>query len=184
MSLSLLGGECIVLTGPSGAGKTLLLRALADMDPADGEVRLDGVQRNELSGPEWRRQVGLLPAESHWWAERVGEHFAHAPSDDLSKLGFNVDVLNWQISRLSSGERQRLAIARLLTNRPRVLLLDEPTANLDPDNTSRVESLLKNYAQQCRAGMLWVSHDAEQAARVADRIFRIADGRLLLERKL
>jgi ABC-type multidrug transport system ATPase subunit len=95
--------------------------------------------------PDWRRRVGLLPAESGWWADRVGAHFittndarnpATTPTPILARLGFEPDVLDWDVQRLSSGERQRLGLARLLLNRPEVLLLDEATANLDPTRLS------------------------------------------------
>ncbi len=168
----------MVVQGPSGAGKSLLLRALADLDPTRGDVWLAGVARSTFAAPEWRRQVGLLPAESHWWAETVREHMATEPGDDLAAVGFDADVLTWSVSRLSSGERQRLALVRLLSNRPRALLLDEPTANLDEVNASRVESLVRRYTEQHRAGLLWVSHDPDQAARLASRVMRMAAGRL------
>ncbi|HEX6115286.1 MAG TPA: ABC transporter ATP-binding protein, partial [Geminicoccaceae bacterium] len=68
-------GECVAVMGPSGAGKTRLLRAIADLDPNRGEVVADGVDRARLSGPACRRMVGYLPAESGWWADTVGAHF-------------------------------------------------------------------------------------------------------------
>jgi len=74
-SFSLSVGECIAIQGPSGGGKTLLLRAIADLDPNEGIVCLDGRDRTAMSGPEWRRLVGYLPAEPGWWADTVGEHF-------------------------------------------------------------------------------------------------------------
>jgi len=74
-SFSLSAGECIAIRGPSGGGKTLLLRAVADLDPSEGIVCLEGRDRTTISGPEWRRQVGYLPAEPGWWADTVSEHF-------------------------------------------------------------------------------------------------------------
>jgi ABC-type iron transport system FetAB ATPase subunit len=178
VSLALEVGECVALRGPSGSGKTLLLRALADMDIVQGQVWLAGAPRDEIPAPIWRRQVGLLTAESHWWSDRVRAHFAAEPGDELAALGFHADVLDWSVSRLSSGERQRLAVARLLVIRPRVLLLDEPTANLDVANARRVEALVQRYLQQHQAGTLWVTHDAEQSARVARRVIVLGDGRV------
>ena len=75
-SFALSMGECIALRGPSGAGKTLLLRAIADLDPNAGTVILENRDRSTIPGPEWRRLVGYVPAEPGWWAETVGEHFA------------------------------------------------------------------------------------------------------------
>ncbi|MBN1464243.1 ATP-binding cassette domain-containing protein, partial [candidate division KSB1 bacterium] len=85
----------------------------------------------------------------------------------------------WQVSRLSSGERQRLGLVRLLANRPAVLLLDEPTANLDPRFVGEVEAMLNRYKEQRPASLIWVSHDRGQLERVADRLFEIRDQRLL-----
>ena len=129
-SLSLSAGECIAIRGPSGAGKTLLLRAIADLDPNEGLVCLDGRDRSTIAGPEWRRLVGYVPAEPGWWADTVGEHFSGwtAALAVVRDLGFPKEAKAWPITRLSTGERPRLALIRALMVRPKVLLLDEPTA--------------------------------------------------------
>lgn len=179
VDLTLNRTECVCVSGPSGAGKTLLLRALADLDRHDGEVLLDGRPLDTFAGPEWRRQVGLLPPESAWWHDRVGAHFPLEDKELLPALALPPEIMGWSIARLSSGERQRLALIRLLANRPRVLLLDEPTANLDPASVERVEALLLRYRQQTNAAILWVSHDPAQIARVASRHLRLQEGRLV-----
>jgi len=200
--------ECVALSGPSGCGKTLLLRALADLDPTEGTVSLDGADRNAMSAPQWRKQVGWLPAEAAWWADAVGDHFGGRRSEDggqkdsatgkkqqaptplvskigkgealalrsaklqrscLEQLGFEQDVLEWRIERLSTGEKQRLALVRLLLNEPKVLLLDEPTAALDVSNVWKVEEVIAEYRNATGAAVVWVSHNPEQIARVADR---------------
>lgn len=181
-NLHIRDGECVALSGPSGSGKTLLLRAIADLDPHEGEARVDGEAQSAMSGPEWRRRVGFLPAESQWWYERAGDHFDCDARHLLSALGLPGEALNWEVHRLSSGERQRLALARLLCGRPRVLLLDEVTANLDPESSESLEQLILDYRQSEGAAVLWVSHDRVQRARVADRSFLITDGRLEEER--
>ncbi len=181
VALRIFPGEILGLHGDSGSGKTLLLRALADLDVNRGEVLLEGQARESFSGPEWRRRVGLLPAESHWWSDTIAPHAKRWPMEILAALGFSVDVLNWQTGRLSSGEKQRLALARLLANRPRVLLLDEPTANLDSGNTNIVEQIIGDYLRKARAGALWVSHDPEQLARVARRRAGMRNGRFEME---
>jgi len=178
ISFRLGAGELVCLSGPSGAGKTLLLRALADLDANSGRVVLDGVPRPQITAPLWRRQVAYLPAESRWWAATVGEHFPDVQQSLLTELGFAPDVGSWQVERLSSGERQRLALARMLANQPRVLLLDEPTANLDPENIGIVERLVTEYIRVQQAACLWVTHAPEQIARIADRALYLDAGRI------
>ncbi len=179
VDLEVAAGECVCLSGPSGAGKSLLLRAIADLDPCAGEVALAGAVRERMPAPQWRRRVGLLPAESQWWRERVGDHFAAPPPGDwLRRLGFADGVMDWAVARASTGERQRLALLRLLANGPEALLLDEPTAALDPANVRAVEALVAEYRTGHDAPVLWVSHDPEQIARVSSRHCRIEHGRV------
>ena len=175
--------ECVCIHGASGSGKTLLLRAIADLDPHQGEASLDGAGCSTLPPPEWRRSVALVVAESQWWSEHVREHFAHGVNPAwLERLGLPVDAIDWQVARCSTGEKQRLALLRSLMQGPAVLLLDEPTGNLDQDSTRRVEALLDDYRQQQPAALLWVTHDPEQIRRVARRSFALRNG--LLEEDL
>lgn len=172
-SLSVPSGKCLCLSGPSGVGKTVLLRAIADLDPSDGKVFLGNVEHMSVDGPTWRRKVGLLPADSYWWLERVGAHFAEAQITGLEQLGFDAKVLDRRIAGLSTGERQRLALLRLLSQRPKALLLDEPTASLDPKNVRRVERLIDTYRSEHKTPVLWVSHDPRQIKRVGDHHLRM-----------
>lgn len=182
VSLDVDAGELTLISGPSGSGKSLLLRAIADLDPHQGEVRLDGTARSAIPAPEWRRRVALLPAESFWWAEDVGGHFPDDhPLDTLAHLGFEPDVLDWEIARLSTGERQRLALARLLARTPDALLLDEATANLDPTNRERVETLVESERLERGLPVLWVSHDPEQRLRLGGRRLLIRERNLVDE---
>jgi len=172
-SLRINGGECLGLIGASGAGKSLLLRAIADLDPHGGRLLLDDMDCDQVPAPLWRRQVALLPAESGWWQDRVEDHFHDFSGLDpaaLGSLGLSPEVGGWQVSRLSTGEKQRLAILRMLENQPRAMLLDEPTASLDAANVTAVEEMLLAYGRDKPAAMLWVSHDPDQLARVADEV--------------
>jgi len=173
-SLHIDAGECVSLRGPSGSGKSLLLRAIADLDPHDGQVSLDGTANSQIAAPHWRQQVALLPVESQWWFDEVGAHFTDDHCPWFEPLGFSSETMHWQVSRLSSGEKQRLALARTLMNKPRVLLLDEPTASLDPQTAAAVEQLIGDYRRDTGAAVLWVSHDTQQAERVADRQLQLS----------
>ena len=179
LDLILENKQCIGVYGESGCGKSLMLRALADLDEHQGEVRLDDVAAQQMPAPQWRKQVALLPAESQWWFDTVGEHFTQLDKDALALLGFNKDVSDWQVSRLSSGEKQRLALLRVLQNRPHVLLLDEPTANLDRENTRLFETFVADYIVQTNACALWVSHDVQQLQRVCNQVYELSRGRLV-----
>jgi ABC-type iron transport system FetAB ATPase subunit len=172
-SLTLKASECVGLHGPSGVGKTRLLRAIADLDPHTGTVHLEGVARSRLRPPEWRRRVALLPAESQWWLDRVRDHFSAPPHMAMAELDLDPALLDRPVSQLSSGERQRFALLRLLANRPEVLLLDEPTANLDEGNRERVEATIALYRRETGAAVLWVGHDDRQLRRVAGRLLKM-----------
>ncbi len=178
-SFTVADGECVALRGPSGAGKSLLMRAIADLDPSSGRVSLDGDERSAMSAPAWRRQVAYVPAEPGWWSDTVGDHFSDwAKAEELiADLGLPREARGWPVARASTGERQRLALARALALDPRVLLLDEPTSGLDADAGGRAEALIEER-RRAGASVLWVTHDGEQAARVASRLLTIEAGRL------
>jgi ABC-type iron transport system FetAB ATPase subunit len=174
-------GECIAIQGPSGAGKSVLLRMLADLDPHDGDALLDGRAATSMPAPDWRALVVYQAAEPAWWAPTARAHFGAGDlpfvDSTLAALGLAPALLDAPIERLSTGERQRLALVRSLARQPRVLLLDEPTAALDPDAVARVEALLRERLAQGLA-MLVVTHAPDQARRLAQRVFRVQDGRL------
>ncbi|MDH5483684.1 MAG: energy-coupling factor ABC transporter ATP-binding protein [Gammaproteobacteria bacterium] len=180
VDLAIEAGECIGLTGESGSGKSLLLRAIADLDEHRGDVLLGDVNCKSVAAPEWRQQVALLPADSQWWFDTVGEHFNATDTELFQRLGFKPQVADWMVSRLSSGEKQRLALIRMLASQPRVLLLDEPTANLDRQNTTGFEQIVADYLATHNACAIWVSHDREQLQRITHKIYTIEKGRLNL----
>ena len=185
VSLDLAASESISIAGPSGVGKSLLLRAIADLDPHSGHIFLDDIECSSITPAEWRGKVGLLPSESQWWEDIVADHFPGNVQEDLTfstwtaSLNLEKSIFSSQVNRLSSGERQRLALIRLLVNSPRVLLLDEPTASLDTINTEQVEKIIAEYLHDRNASAIWVSHNSAQAQRVASRHFCF-EGKVLL----
>lgn len=177
VNLTIEPGECMGLSGESGSGKTLLLRAIADMDEHGGQVYAEDIAQDQVKAHEWRRRVMLLPAESQWWFDTIDQHFS-AQAKYIEALGFGQEVMRWNISRCSSGEKQRLSVLRMLSNCPRVLLLDEPTANLDSCNIARVEDLIHRYLSEHNAVAIWVSHDASQLERVSQQQCHLSGGKL------
>lgn len=180
-SFELHGGECLAIQGPSGAGKSVCLRMLADLDPHEGEVLLDGRPARSMTAPAWRAQVVYQAAEPAWWEATPRAHFPpgqHAfAATVMAALGLAPTLLDNEIDRLSTGERQRLALVRSLACRPRVLLLDEPTASLDPESVLRAEALLQAQLAEGMAIVI-VTHSNEQAQRLGGRIFRLEKGQL------
>ncbi|MDH2052134.1 ABC transporter ATP-binding protein [Achromobacter marplatensis] len=179
VSLDLAAGECAAITGSSGSGKSLLLRQVADLDPGHGEVELDGARRSAMRGFEWRRKVVYCQAEAGWWDDHVAPHFTDRAQAQalMQALGLPSDKLDALVHELSTGERQRLGLARALAQAPRVLLLDEPTAALDQAATALVEAAMQRYLDG-GAAILMVTHSPEQAQRLARRRWRMEAGRL------
>lgn len=179
VSLDLAAGECGAIVGPSGSGKSLLLRQVADLDPGHGEIELDGKPRTGMRGYEWRRQVVYCQAEAGWWDDHVAPHFPDRTQAQslMQDLGLPPEKLDALVHELSTGERQRLGLARALAQQPRVLVLDEPTAALDQAATARVEAALQQFLDR-GAAILMVTHNPEQARRLARRTWRMAQGQL------
>ena len=179
VDLDLAAGEALALLGPSGSGKTLLLRAIADLDPNEGSVSLNGRRRESLPAPAWRRRVTYLSSEPGWWGARAGVHFPDPAGAEalLPALGLRAEILNRPIAELSTGERHRLALVRVLIQTPEVLLLDEPTSGLDQDTTRQVEAVLRARVAG-GAALLFSTHDEALAKRLGDRALRVRDGKV------
>ncbi len=185
-SFSVGKGECVGLSGKSGIGKTQLFRALTDLIPAGGEILLEGTPCSAFTPTEWRSRVTMVPAESFWWYDKVGEHFTAAEQKNFLRescvsLGLDPEIFGWQVSRLSTGERQRLALLRALQNKPTVLLLDEPSSGLDVHHTALLEAFIGNYRLLNQPAIVWVSHDPDQLRRVASREFLMEQNRLYVK---
>jgi len=202
VSLALAPGDRLAVEGPTGAGKTVLLRALALLDPVtEGEVRFRGLPPADREVPTFRCRVAYLhqsPALAEGTVEenlrlpfglavhrnggadpgRGGGYDRARAVELLAALGRDEGFLGKEREDLSGGERQIAALVRLLQLEPEVLLLDEPTAALDPATTARAEELLTAWAGAAGRAWIWVSHDPEQGARLADRRLRLDGGRI------
>jgi len=179
VSLDLDAGTCCVIMGPSGAGKTLLLRAVADLDPHVGETYLAGHACSAMPGPRWRRQVTYVAAEPGWWDDHVAPHM-EVPTEAVAlarRLDLPDDVMAAEVARLSTGERLRLAVIRALIQTPSVLLLDEPTAALDQHAAEKMSDLLIER-RDAGLALLIVTHDLGLADRMADQTREMRHGHL------
>ncbi len=184
VDLTIQAGQLWMLSGISGTGKSQLLKAIADLIPHSGQAWLNGVAQNAISPETWRGQVMYFAAETAWWLETIAGHFAEDPSpQQLEALGLDQSILQKHPDSCSSGEKQRLALLRGLALKPKVLLLDEITANLDPESTLKVEAFLQQYIQTYQSlsertslpvlpnegatrAILWISHDVHQRQRL------------------
>ncbi len=179
--LSVEAGTCLAVMGASGSGKSLFLRMIADLDPNRGEAWLGDQPRSGMRAPAWRRRVTYVAAESGWWADDVGAHFEPAQRERAAALaerfGLAAELLQAQVARLSTGERQRLALIRALVREAPVLLLDEPTAALDRDSIGKVEAVLRERLQ-AGTTLVMVTHDPAQAERLGHSRMRMAAGKL------
>lgn len=196
VSLSIQGGDRIAIVGPTGSGKTLLLRSLANLDPLDaGDVHWQGTPVRGNDVPAFRSQVVYLhqrPAlvegtvednlrlpftlrvhrDKRFNRERVAEL--------LSSLGRDVSFLSQRQRDLSGGESQLTSLLRAIQLDPSILLLDEPTAALDAASTGLVETLVTKWLDErpkARA-TVWVTHDREQSQRVSSSVLQIREGKL------
>ena len=179
--LNLGTGACGAITGPSGSGKSLFLRMIADLDLNEGKVWLNERERGSMTAPQWRRQATYVSAESGWWADRVIEHFDVNRRSEVAalaaRLGLRPDLLDAPIAQLSAGEKQRFSLVRALLPSPPVLLLDEPTGPLDEESVAKVEALLRER-KATGTSILLVTHDPNQAERLGDQRYRMVAGHL------
>jgi tungstate transport system ATP-binding protein len=187
-------GEMLALVGPSGAGKSTLLRLLALLEtPAEGRVclRLDGVETDGSSASlEARRRVAMVFQRPLLLNRSVAANVAYGlklraensvtvrVEEALGRVGLG-DYARAHARTLSGGELQRVALARALVLDPKVLLLDEPTANLDPYNVGLIEDLVREQNAAHGATVVIATHNVFQARRLADRVGLLLEGRLV-----
>ncbi len=184
-------GEIVAVAGPSGSGKSSLLRLLNRLDePTSGTVWIGGVDYRGMSPRELRRNVGMMLQHAYMFPGTVADNVRFGPAQRGERLaGRDLDALLELVglagfapraaTELSGGEAQRVSLARILANRPSVLLLDEPTSALDQDLKLRVEAVILEAAARHALTCLWVTHDQAEATRVAGRVVRLEAGRLL-----
>jgi len=175
------GPQLLCLVGPNGSGKTSLLHAAAGIGGASGDVRIDGNDPHPLPPPARRRLLAYLPAtrDVAWplSARDVIALGASGPSDEVVAELDLAPLLDRRIDRLSTGERSRVLIARALAGDPRLLLLDEPVANLDPYWQLRLMDLLA--ARAGAQAVVVALHDLDLAARYAGRLVIMSEGRII-----
>lgn len=195
VSLNIEGGEYVAIIGPSGSGKTTLLNIIGGIDKATkGEIIVNDTSITKLSSDKLaifrRRNIGivyqsynLLPVLTArenilmpTWLDGKGldmEYF----NEIINTLGIK-DRLDHYPSQLSGGQQQRVSIARALINKPSIILADEPTGNLDSENSKEIIELLRYSAKKFRQTLIIITHDLEVAGK-ADRIIKIKDGKII-----
>lgn len=197
VSLSVSSGEVLGLIGPNGSGKTTVLRALTGLHRSTcGTVCLDGRDVSRLSAAERARGIGLVPQGEHYaWPLTVDDvvllgRAAHRgwllpfSAADLAVVDCALTQTNLmtlrqrRIDRLSGGEHQRTLIARALAQEPKVLLLDEPTANLDLHYQMQILNLVSRLAADQQLAVVVAIHDLALAARYCDRLMILRDGQV------
>jgi putative ABC transport system ATP-binding protein len=182
------------LVGPSGAGKTSLLRLLNRLDdPASGEVLFDGRPISTYPVGPLRRRVGFVfqapsmfpgtVADNLRTAVELGGPAAAADAQPVNRLleavGLSADYATREAGRLSGGEQQRVSIARALMTRPEVLLLDEPTAALDPEVAERLLATIERLTREHGVAVVMVTHRLSEARDVSTYAVMLECGRLV-----
>jgi putative ABC transport system ATP-binding protein len=177
------------IVGPSGSGKSTLLRLLNRLaDPDAGTISYRGRPLTEQNPLELRREVSLVPQLPSLLEGTVGSNLRYAadlagreldPERCLRLAGLDGGFAGRDVGKLSVGEQQRTMLARALAQEPRVLLLDEPTSALDHASRDAVEATLVRLGRELEISLVVVSHDPEQARRLARRALRLQGGRVI-----
>ncbi len=181
-------GQIYTIMGPSGAGKSSLLRLINRLDePSSGEIIFDHKHQNEYEPTELRRRIGFLFQVPHLFPTTVYDNILFAGNtiseDEASVLldwvHLDSSKLHEPVINFSVGEQQRVAIARLLAHKPEIILLDEPTAALDPARTGAIEQLIVELSKELNLTVLMVTHSPNQAKRMNGNSIIMVDGRIV-----
>ena len=193
ISFSVEKGEIVGLLGPNGAGKTSTISMiLGILEPSAGTITIDGInlahQRSEaLKRTNFAAVYAQLPGNLtvHQNLEFFGLLYGVAKLDARIRdviSRFNLDMFaDTKCGLLSSGEQTRVGLAKALLNSPSLLLLDEPTASLDPSAAHTTRESIVEYAAGGEGGVLWTSHNMQEVALVCDRVLFLSHGKILLE---
>ncbi|NNN06449.1 MAG: ABC transporter ATP-binding protein [Elusimicrobia bacterium] len=176
-------GEIVGLLGPNGAGKTTTISMiLGVLAPSAGEIQSVPRERANFASVNAPLPGNLTVAENlRVFGLLFGVDDLSARVDELIQ---RFDLRRFEHTKaglLSSGEQTRLCLAKALLNRPRLLLLDEPTASVDPSVARDLRARIREFAAEADAGVLWTSHNMHEVAEVCDRVLFLCHGRLLLE---
>lgn len=183
-------GGIYALLGPNGAGKSTLLRLLHFLEPVQaGEIEFEGRAMHYPASLSLRRRIAMVFQKPVMLSGTVRHNIGYGmrlrsgvEPTKVEALMQNLDLMhlvNESAKTLSGGEAQRVAVARALATDPEVLLLDEPTANLDPYNIRLIEHIIRQSANQQRTSVILVTHDVFQARRLADYAAFIVGGELV-----
>lgn len=194
ISFEAFAGERLAIVGVTGAGKTSLLRLLNRLDePTNGKIYLGSREYRQIPAVELRKCVTLLPQEAKLLGMKVKQALAYPlvlrglnqqkiePILDewIEKLQIPNDWLGKTELQLSTGQRQIVAIARVLAIQPKVLLLDEPTSALDPGRAQKLVEILISIAQDHQMTILMVNHQLDLAQKFCTRLLHLQQGRIL-----
>jgi iron complex transport system ATP-binding protein len=183
-SLQLSAGAVTALIGPNGSGKTSLLHALAGVGSPLGAVTIDGTPRDAAPPAQRSRLLAYVPASRELtWPLTARDLIAlgGANEEEIGQVARELELgelMHRRADRLSTGERSRILIARALASQPTLLLLDEPTANLDPLWRIRLMERLRDRVADGRQTVVLAMHDLDDAARCADRLIVMQNGRI------
>jgi len=190
ITLQVSAGEMLAIVGASGAGKSSFLRLLNRLDePTGGRVLLEGIDYREIPPRTLRRRIGMVTQTAYLFPGTIGDNLGFGPAQQGIELqtetieGLLIQVglagrAAEDVAHLSGGEAQRVSVARALATTPAILLLDEPTSSLDAEAKAEAEKLIITVARNRGLTCVMVSHDLEQAARVADRVMVMSKGRI------